>query len=40
MNHLKTWRAFAPFGLGVIGLGASLLGHSVGLKIGGAPFWT
>ncbi len=40
VDHYKTWRWFAPLGLGVIGLGASLLGHSVGLKGGGAPFWT
>lgn len=40
MNHYKTWRLFAPLGLGVIGLGASLLGHSVGLKTSGAALTT
>ena len=39
-RHYQTWRAFAPLGLGVIGLGATLLGHSIGLNSGGAPFWT
>lgn len=40
MSHHKTWRLLAPLGLGVIGLGASLLGHSIGLKVGGASFWS
>lgn len=39
-RHYRAWRTFAPLGLGVIGLGATLLGHSVGLKSGGAAFWT
>ena len=39
-KHLGRWRSLAPLGLGVIGLGATLLGHSVGLKSGGASFWT
>lgn len=38
-KHYRTWRLFAPLGLTVIGLGATLLGHSVGLKSGGAAFW-
>lgn len=38
-RHYNTWRAFAPLGLGVIGFGATLLGHSIGLKSGGAAFW-
>ena len=39
-SHYKVWRLFAPLGLGVIGLGATLLGHSIGLKTGGASVWT
>ena len=39
-KHFERWRSLAPLGLGVIGLGATLLGHSVGLKSAGASFWT
>lgn len=35
MMHEQTWRRFAPLGLALIGFGASLLGHSIELKIEG-----
>ncbi|MGL4610476.1 MAG: hypothetical protein ACRCYY_12490 [Trueperaceae bacterium] len=40
MTSYKKWRLFAPLGLAVIGLGASLLGHSIGLKTQGASLGT
>ena len=33
MNAFQKWRLFAPLGLTIIGLGLSLLGHSIQLKI-------
>ena len=38
--HYRKWRLFAPLGLAVTGLGASLLGYSVELKSGGASLLT
>lgn len=35
MTSYQKWRIFAPLGLATIGLGASLLGHSIGLKVQG-----
>lgn len=35
-NHLQKWRLFSPLGLALVGLGASLLGHSIELKTSGA----
>lgn len=32
MTEFKKWQFFAPLGLALIGLGLSLLGHSIGLK--------
>jgi hypothetical protein len=40
MTHYRKWLLFAPLGLAVIGLGASLLGHSIGLKTQGATTLT
>ena len=40
MTHKKKWRLFAPLGLATTGMGLSFLGHSIGLKLGGAPFIT
>ena len=40
MSHLQTWRLYAPLGLALIGLGASLLGHSIELKIEGVALIT
>jgi hypothetical protein len=41
MTNYQKWLVFAPLGLATIGLGASLLGHSIGLKVGGSstPTW-
>lgn len=43
MTHYQKWRYLSPLGLATIGLGASLLGHSIELKTTGAPlagwFW-
>lgn len=39
-EHHRKWRLFAPLGLAVIGLGASLLGHSVQLKTEGVSVLT
>lgn len=36
MTHIQTWRRYSPLGLALIGLGASLLGHSIEIKIEGA----
>jgi hypothetical protein len=36
MTSYQKWLLFAPLGLATIGLGASLLGHSIGLKVQGA----
>jgi hypothetical protein len=36
MTNFQKWRLFAPLGLAIIGLGASLLGHSIQLKTQGA----
>jgi hypothetical protein len=36
MTSYQKWLVFAPLGLATIGLGASLLGHSIGLKVQGA----
>lgn len=36
MTHLQKWRYLSPLGLATIGLGASLLGHSIELKTTGA----
>jgi len=36
MNHFKKWRLYAPLGLSLIGLGLSLLGHSIQLKTQGS----
>ena len=38
MTHFLKWRLFAPLGLLVIGLGASLLGYAIELRIVGAGF--
>lgn len=35
MSHFTKWRWFAPLGLSFIGLGISLLGHSIQLKVEG-----
>ncbi|MCA9840316.1 MAG: hypothetical protein KC422_25620 [Trueperaceae bacterium] len=35
MTHFQKWRLFSPLGLTLIGLGLSLLGHSIGLKLQG-----
>jgi hypothetical protein len=40
MNSYQKWFVFAPLGLATIGLGASLLGHSIGLKVQGASTLT
>jgi hypothetical protein len=40
MTHHQKWRYFSPLGLATIGLGASLLGHSIELKTTGAPLAT
>jgi hypothetical protein len=40
MTHYQKWLLFAPLSLAVIGLGASLLGHSIGLKTQGATTLT
>jgi hypothetical protein len=40
MNSYQKWLTFAPLGLATIGLGASLLGHSIGLKVGGSGVLT
>ena len=37
-NHLQKWRLFSPLGLALVGLGASILGHSIELKTTGATF--
>ena len=39
-EHHRKWRLFAPLGLAVIGLGASLLGHSIQLKTEGVTTLT
>jgi len=43
MTHRVRWLSFSPLGLALIGLGASLLGHSIQLKTEGASlavwFW-
>jgi hypothetical protein len=36
MTDFRKWQLFAPLGLALIGLGLSLLGHSIGIKISGA----
>jgi hypothetical protein len=33
MDNYKKWLIFSPLGLATIGFGASLLGHSIQLKI-------
>ena len=40
MNHYQKWRVYAPLGLALVGLGASLLGHSIQLKSEDAPVIT
>jgi hypothetical protein len=40
MTSFQKWRLFAPLGLATIGLGASLLGHSVQIKTEGAATLT
>ena len=39
-EHYRKWRLFSPLGLAVIGLGASLLGHSIQLKTEGVATLT
>jgi len=36
MTHFQIWQRYAPLGLALIGLGASLLGHSIEIKVEGA----
>ncbi len=38
MTHYQKWRLYAPLGLATIGLGLSLLGHSIGLKLTNQAF--
>ena len=38
--HYRKWRLFAPLGLALTGLGASLLGYSVELKTEDASLLT
>ena len=33
MTDFKKWQLFSPLGLAIIGLGLSLLGYSIGLKL-------
>jgi hypothetical protein len=33
MNNYKKWLLFSPLGLALIGFGASMLGHSIQLKV-------
>jgi hypothetical protein len=40
MNNFKKWQILSPLGLTLIGLGASLLGHSIGLKSAGTSVVT
>lgn len=35
MTHYQIWQRYAPLGLALIGLGASLLGHSIEIKVSG-----
>jgi hypothetical protein len=39
-QHARKWRMFAPFGLVLIGCGASILGEAISQKLDSAPFWT
>jgi hypothetical protein len=38
-QHYEQWSTLAPRGLLIIGLGATLLSHSAGLKGKGRPAW-
>lgn len=40
MTHYQKWRLYAPLGLATVGLGLSLLGHSIGLKLSNQTFLT
>jgi hypothetical protein len=33
MDNYKKWQLFSPLGLALIGFGASMLGHSIQLKV-------
>lgn len=37
-QHRQKWQRFSPLGLALVGMGASMLGHSIELKITGAAF--
>jgi len=39
-QHLQKWQRFSPLGLALVGMGASMLGHSIELKTTGATFIT
>jgi hypothetical protein len=37
-QHFKKWQRFSPLGLALVGMGASMLGHSIELKTTGTAF--
>jgi hypothetical protein len=37
-QHRQKWQRFSPLGLALVGMGASMLGHSIELKTTGATF--